>query len=231
MRSSRAQRLASYKALREARTSAFGGAPDGLRIATDPDEIAQIEEEVAARYASLGWQAAWAEVGVAYQDPFLHLLRDAVVFPDGHRAVHHRILSNTHPSGAAVLPVHGQRVVLIHHFRHPSRCWHWEIPRGAIEPAQTPEAAAKAELEEEIGSHCESLVPLGLVHGASSLVSGAVALFLGRIDAIGAPQLSEGIAAVRTVEVAELESMIDCGEVTDAYTLGAVLRARLKGLL
>src|SRR5262245_7644210 len=140
MRSSRAQRLASYQALREARASAFEGTADGLRIATDPDEIAEIEEEVAARYASLGWQAAWAEVGVAYQDPFLRLLRDAVVFPDGHRAVHHRVLSNNHPSGAAVLPVHGQRVVLIHHFRHPSRCWHWEIPRGAIEPGQTAEA-------------------------------------------------------------------------------------------
>jgi hypothetical protein len=36
---------------------------------------------------------------------------------------------------------------------------------------------------------------------------------------------------VRTVDVAELESMIDRGEITDAYTLGAVLRARLKGLL
>jgi ADP-ribose pyrophosphatase len=231
MRSSRAQRLASYQALREARVSALEGAADGLRIATDPGEIADIEEEVAARYASQGWLPEWAEVGVAYQDPFLRLLRDAVVFPDGRRAVHHRILSNTHPSGAAVLPVHGKRVVLIHHFRHPSRCWHWEIPRGAIEPGQTAEVAAKSELEEEIGSRCESLVPLGLVHGASSLVSGAVALFLGHVDAIGAPQLSEAIAAVRTVEVAELESMIDCGEITDAYTLGAVLRARLKGLL
>ena len=74
-------------------------------------------------------------------------------------------------------------------------------------------------------------MPLGLVHGASSLVSGAVALFLGSVDEIGAPQLSEGIAAVRTVEISELESMIDSGEVTDAFTLGAVLRARLKGLL
>jgi ADP-ribose pyrophosphatase len=223
--------LASYQALREARVSAFEGTPDGLRIATDPDEIAAIEEEVAARYVSQGWLPEWAEVGVAYQDPFLRLLRDAVVFPDGRRAVHHRVLSNNHPSGAAVLPVHGKRVVLIHHFRHPSRCWHWEIPRGAIEPGQTAEVAAKAELGEEIGSRCESLMPLGLVHGASSLVSGAVALFLGRIDAIGAPQLSEAIAAVRTVEVAELESMIERGEITDAFTLGAVLRARLKGLL
>jgi 8-oxo-dGTP pyrophosphatase MutT (NUDIX family) len=120
---------------------------------------------------------------------------------------------------------------LIHHFRYPSRCWHWEIPRGAIEPGQTAEAAAKAELEEEIGSHCESLLPLGLVHGASSLVSGAVALFLGHVDVIGAPALSEGIVAVRTVEISELESMIDRGEIADAFTLGAVLRARLKGLL
>jgi ADP-ribose pyrophosphatase len=231
MRSTRAQRLASYTALRETHASAFGGPVDGLRIATDPDEIAEIEEEVAALYASQGWLPEWAEVGVAYQDPFLRLLRDAVVFSGGRRAVHHRVLSNHHPSGAAVLPVHGKRVVLIRHFRHPSRCWHWEIPRGAIELGQTAEAAAKAELEEEIGSRCELLVPLGLVHGASSLVSGAVALFLGSVDEIGAPQLSEGIAAVRTVEISELESMIDSGEVTDAFTLGAVLRARLKGLL
>lgn len=71
----------------------------------------------------------------------------------------------------------------------------------------------------------------GTVHGASSLISGAVALFLGRVDNVGAPQLSEGIAAVRTVEISELELMIERGEITDAFTLGAVLRARLKGLL
>jgi ADP-ribose pyrophosphatase len=185
MKSKQEQRLADYLALRQRRPADFDGPADGIRIAVDPDEIAAIEAEVGARYEQKGWPREWAEAGLSYRDPYLRLVRDAVVFPDGHRAIHHRVLSNSHPSGAAVLPVHEGRIVLIRHFRHPSRRWHWEIPRGAIEAGHSAEQTARIELREEIEAEVETLLPLGLVHGSTALISGAVALFFATITAPG----------------------------------------------
>jgi ADP-ribose diphosphatase len=226
-----ARRLTHYLALQMERPHDFSGPGDGVRIVLDPAEIERIEVAVGDRYEARGLPRAWAEVGVAYQDPYLRLLRDAVVFPGGNQGIHHRVLSNTNPSGAAVLPLLGEQIVLIRHFRHPSRRWHWEIPRGGVEPGMTVEETARTELREEIGAIPEQLVLLGEVDGSTALISGAVALFLARVRALGPPQLNEGIAAVRAASVTEVEGMINAGEITDSVTLAAFLRARLKGLI
>jgi ADP-ribose pyrophosphatase len=223
-----ARRLADYLALQTQRPHDFTGPEDGVRIALDPAEIELIETVVGDRYEARGLPRAWAEVGVAYQDPYLRLLRDAVVFPGGNQGVHHRVLANSDPSGVAVLPLLGEQIVLIRHFRHPSRRWHWEIPRGGVEPGMTVEETARTELGEEIGATLEQLVPLGMVNASTALISGAVALFLGRVHAFGAPQLNEGIAAIRTASVTDVEAMIAASEITDSITLAAFLHARLK---
>lgn len=191
------RRLAAYFALRAERPADFDGPADGVRIALDGAEIAGIEDTIGKRYAARGMPRDWASVGIAYQDPYLRLVRDAVVFPDGSPGIHHRVLSNTHPSGTAVLPIYDDRLVLIRHFRHPSRRWHWEIPRGAIEPGSDPETTARTEIAEEIGGEIRELVPLGLIYGATSLVSGAVAIYMAKLSRLGAPQLGEGISGIR----------------------------------
>jgi ADP-ribose pyrophosphatase len=224
-------RLGAYLALSRTRPDDFTGPADGVRIALDPVEIRAIEAEVALRYAEKGWPAEWAEAGLSYRDPYLSLLRDAVVFPGGRVGIHHRVLSNSEPSGAAVLPLLGDRIVLIRHFRHPSRRWHWEIPRGGVEPGQRADETARAELREEIGAEIEELTVLGRVHGSTALISGSVELFLGRISNIGTPQIEEGIAAIRAFSLSEIEAMITASEITDSFTLAAFLQARLRGLI
>lgn len=223
--------LTDYLALRGSRSADFDGPADGVRIATDPAEIAAIETEVGERYARKGWPRDWASAGLHYQDPFLRLVRDAVVFPDGYRAVHHRVLSNSHPSGAAVLPLHDGRLVLLRHFRHPSRQWHWEIPRGGIDPGESAEQTARTELREEISAEAQTLTPLGFVHGSTALISGSVALFCATVTKPGTPSLQEGIAGIQLVEIGEAETMITASEITDSFTLAAFLRARLAGLI
>jgi len=154
-----------------------------------------------------------------------------VIFPTGREAVHHRVLSNSDPSGSAALPVIEGRILLIRHFRHAPRQWSWEIPRGAIEPGQSALAAAKSELEEEIDAKVEHLIPLGRVHGAGALISGSVALFVAQVSAYGAPSRNEGISEIRVFETATVERMIEASEITDSFTLAAFLHARLRALL
>lgn len=226
-------RLAEYLALAGTHPAWFRNPPGGVEILLDPAAILAVEREMGARYAAQGLPASWAEVGVRYRDPYLMLLRDAVRFPGGDVGVHHRVLRGAgDSSGVAVLPrLPDGRVVLVRHFRHATRAWHWEVPRGGIEAGTDPEETARTELAEEVGGIVAALTPLGAAHGSTGLLGVAVRLYLAELAALGAPALNEGITEIRPVTVAALEAMVCAGEITDAFTLAAFLNARLRGLL
>ena len=231
MAANKEQRLAEYLALQAERPADFTNVPGGVKIELAPERIAAIEDKIRDRYQARGLPGAWAEVGLCYQDPYLRLVRDAVVFPSGREAIHHRVLSNSDPSGSAMLPMHGDKAVLIRHFRHATRKWHWEIPRGGVDFGQSDQDTALTELREEIGAEVTELVPLGSVHGSTALISGSVSLFLARVSELGKPALDEAIVEIREVSIAEFEHMISGGEVDDSFTICAFLRARLRNLL
>lgn len=225
-------RLDAYARFRADHPDRFVTPPGGVEIVTDPTAMARIEHEMGARYAARGLPPTWAEVGLLYEDPYLLLLRDAVLFPDGSPGVHHRVLRRSpDPSGVAVLPLLGAQIVLVRHFRHPTRSWQWEVPRGAIDPGDTPEGGVRRELMEEISGEMLDVVPLGRMHGSTGLMGMTVALFLARLSRIGEVAQSEGIAEVRLVTVPELEAMVRTCDITDSFTLGCILHARLKGLI
>jgi ADP-ribose pyrophosphatase len=71
-----------------------------------------------------------------------------------------------------------------------------KIPRGAIEPDQSPEQTARGEIEEEIGGRVRSLAGLGFLHGTTNLYASGAHLFFAEIESVGAPQIGEGITAV-----------------------------------
>ncbi|WP_439580173.1 NUDIX hydrolase [Elioraea sp.] len=226
-------RLVEYLALRETHPSWFRNPDGGIEVLLDPAGIMAVEAEMGRRYAARGLPEAWAEVGIRYRDPYLMLLCDAVRFPGGEIGVHHRVVRAAGDlSGVAMLPrLPDRRLVLVRHFRHATRAWHWEVPRGGIEPGFDAEHAARAELAEEIGATVTSLTPLGAVHGSTGLLGLAVQLYLAEVSTLGAPALNEGITELRAFAVAEVEVMVSEGELTDAYSLACLLRARLRGLL
>jgi len=176
----------------------------------------------------LRWPMASGEV--AYQDPWVMLLKDSVVFPDGRQGSYVRLLSSHRESGVAVLPLLGSDVALIEHFRHATRAWHWEIPRGGGEAGLVGADNAVKELQEELGAPARELVPLGRIHPDSGILAGTVLLYAARIDAVGELQHAEGIRRVRVVPFATAEKMAAAGEITDAFTITALYRARLAGL-
>jgi ADP-ribose pyrophosphatase len=221
-----------YSALLRARPALAENPKGGIMLVSDRAEVARIEAIMADRFAQGGVPRDWSRTGIMYEDPYLLLLREAVVFPDGNPGLYHRVIArNEEPTGVAILPRYRGQVVLIRHFRHPSRRWHVEIPRGAVGEGEDPASVAKLEISEEIGGTISSLVPLGLLHGATALMRHSVVLAYAELDAIGTPALGEGIAEILLVTPVQLESMISGGTVTDAFTVGATFHARLRGLL
>jgi ADP-ribose pyrophosphatase len=168
---------------------------------------------------------------VIHRDRWWMLLQDPVAFPDGRHGHYLRMLAPK--PGVAVLPLLGRDndVVLTKQFRHATRAWHWEIPRGdGTEGLSDTDNAAK-ELAEETGATPRELIPLGILHPDTGILGQPIALYAARIDTVGETAHTEGIRRLRTVPFTEAEQLAQAGDITDAFTIGALFRAHRTGLL
>ena len=221
-----------YRALLAARPALAANPAGGITVVSDPSETARIEGIMADRFAAQGLPREWARAGIFYEDPYIILLRDAVIFPDGKPGLYHRVIArHDEPTGVAVLGRYDGNIVLVRHFRHPSRAWHLEIPRGAVGADEDPFDVAHLEISEEIGGTIRSIERLGLLRGASALMRHSVVLVYAELESVGTPALGEGIAEILLVSPTEFERMIAESAITDAFTVAAAYHARLRGLL
>ena len=209
----------------------FVNVPGGIDILLDPVLIAQAEAQVAQQLIARGLPPEWAEVGVAFQDAYLLMLRDAVRFPNGALGTYFRITSmEADIPGVAILPIYQGKIVLERHYRHGSREWLIEIPRGYGEAGFTPEENARRELMEEIGAAVIRIEPLGNIQLNASSWGGYDALFFAELATLGKLDAAEGISNLLLVDKAQFQEMIATGAITDGFTLCAYARAVAKNL-
>jgi len=168
--------------------------------------------------------------GIAYQDDYYLLIRDAVRFRDGSVGPYIRLIHAAGSGGAAVLPLVKDKIVLIRHQRHATRASHWEIPRGFAHPGEPPLETARREVEEELDVSDPELQELGSVHSDTGASNGFTRLYLARISKIGKIESYEGIDEICQVTLEQLNSMVRAGEITDSFTLAAILQARIRGV-
>jgi ADP-ribose pyrophosphatase len=169
--------------------------------------------------------------GIMYQDAYYLLLRDAVRFRDGSTGSYIRMIPTVGHGGAAVLPLVDSSVVLIRHQRHATRASHWEIPRGFAHIGEPPEETARREIREELGVPDPELLELGSIHPDTGASNVWTKLYLARLSSLGQIETNEGIDQVRYVTPGQLTTMVQTGEITDSFTLAAILQAQLHGLL
>lgn len=209
----------AYKQMRDEHPDIFTNDPSGIRILDDPAEVTAAEE------------ATGLTSGVVYADDYIVVVRDPVQFPGGKLGMYLRILPPGPERGVAVLPILAGSVVLVEHYRHATRSWHLEVPRGFGTQQLSPEANTVKEVSEEIGAAVTELVHLGELHPDSGLMSHRVSLFAAKIDSIGALDESEGIRRALTVDSTEMDEMIRSGAISDSFTIAAYTRARLAGVI
>ena len=144
-----------------------------IQIVLDPQEMAAIEK------------AAARDVGVIKQDKYWLWINDACIFPSGHKGVYGRIMwvkSLESCPGVVVMPVLPDgRIVLNCNFRHATRSWEIELPRGVINWGEEIEAAAKRETIEETGMVVDYLSLLGEITPDSGLTNTVVPVFMAKV--------------------------------------------------
>lgn len=170
-----------------------------IQIVTDPQEMAAIEK------------ASGREVGIVMQDRYWLWVNDACIFPNGNKGVYGRILwvrSLERPPGVAVMPMTvDNKVILNCNFRHSTRSWEIELPRGVINLGETSEMAAKREALEETGMVVSELISLGTIPPDTGITNTLVPIYLAKV--IGKqdaqPEDSEAIEDILCLTIPEIK--------------------------
>lgn len=222
--------LDRYEAMARSAPEMFENAADcPIRILRNPDEIQQAQRDVRVEREAAGFPTLDLRVGVLAEDHYLGcVIRDAVRFADGRTGLYNRVVAT---GGVVVLPLIGDSVALIRIFRHPARRWFLEAPQGFVAKGADVFQEARRELIEEIGATVSEIIPLGVLYTSTALTSENLKMFAARISSVGAPQISEGIEAVRLVPREAIDGLLLDGTICDGPTTSLIQHCRLRGLL
>jgi ADP-ribose pyrophosphatase len=203
--------------------------PESTRNVGDAkdDEIEIIDRREAPRIR--------AKTGILIEDKLHYFVRDAVKYPSGEVGTSMRIIGCTMhdgPAGVVALASRDGNLFLRETFRHATRRWELETPRGQRETGMSAENAARKEIDEELGFKVLSIECIGQVSGDTAILASTLPVFWTEL-APGPPRdHPEGKEAFgRIVEVfpPELRTRIARGEIRDGYTLSALTLAIAAG--
>jgi ADP-ribose pyrophosphatase len=160
---------------------------------------------------------------IKYQSPWVNLYVDKVSFPNGRIIDHHHLLDFELASVAAVVDDPGGRILFVRVPRYTTGSSEWEIPAGNMEKGESVFAAAKREVFEETGylsQDFEHLYTYYPMNGISNKVFHVVRCKAAQ--QIKAPDSSE-VQAIRWFTTAQIRDMINNREISDGFTLTALL--------
>ncbi|MEM7577190.1 MAG: NUDIX hydrolase [Planctomycetota bacterium] len=203
-----------------------------IELVTDP--------HAAAGFAQAQRQAGKSDrLGVVYEDPYILLVRDLVRFPNGSLGTYLRLIERSSLGGAigaAVFAVHDGRLLLLKQYRHATRSWELELPRGRRDAGDEADLeTARREFAEEVGWPIARLKPLGTMVPNSGILAGHAALFYAEL-ADGPPantehaEATEALGGTRFLDADQVAHALREGTLRDSFTLAALALAQARGL-
>lgn len=161
-----------------------------------------------------------------FEGNILHVRRDTVALGDGSEAVREVV---DHPGGVCVLALDREHCALmVRQFRYPFSRVLREIPAGKLERGENPGEAAVRELREETGAVAEKWESLGEIYPTPAYCGEIIRMYLAQELTFGEAEPDEGeFLEVERVPFDTLVKEVLNGEIRDAKTVAAVLKARL----
>lgn len=233
----------------------FGDYSKGeIQIILDPEEIAQIEENHRLKLLRRGVDEKsafkWSRVGIIDSDSIWIWIRDAVILPSGRKTIRDRMTWKTAvdgPQGVSTLPVlKDKRMILCLKYKHATRSWQIELPRGVRLFGETAEKASNRQLRKDTGFTASNQLYLGSVAPDSSNFNTLTPVFLGYLDEQEEPtvQSGEDVLGLLILTKSEIKDAFLKGHlelkihdkvkkvaVNDSYLAFAILQAEIRGLI
>ncbi|MBD3943444.1 NUDIX hydrolase [Microbacterium sp. NEAU-LLC] len=180
-----------------------------------------------------GTEQGWKTIGraEAYAGR-VRLVDHTVLLTDGTVSIYE--VDESIPFAVATLVVDGEHVVLTRQYRYPLDRWIYDLPGGAGDQGETPEAAARRELEEELGLIPHELVPLHTFFVNPGRAAWPVHLFLCEAGTVaGSMDTSDPAEQVHRARMttSELDAAIASGQIVDPSLIVARACAAARGLL
>ena len=133
-----------------------------------------------------------------------------------------------HPGASAIVALDKRgRVTLLRQWRHAMGGWLWEIPAGCRRAEESARACAERELSEEAGLAARRWDHLGGIVTIPSFCDERIELYLARdLDHAPGELDPDEVISANAVALDEALAMIARGELVDAKSIVALLRAR-----
>ena len=113
-----------------------------------------------------------------YENKFCEFFNDEVIFPSGFQGNYLRLKMKGDYS-VAILPItKNGEMVFIKTFRHATRSWGYEVPKGYGESNEKPLNCAIRELKEETGLTSQKFIYVGLYHESPSTVQNGLHCYI-----------------------------------------------------
>ena len=159
-----------------------------------------------------------------YDNSWISVREDVVELPDGRTTLYGVVQCH---EAVGILPfLDRDTVLLVGQYRYVAGDFFWEMPTGGQHPGETAIEAAQRELAEEAGYQAGRLVELGSFHTSKSILREVARLYVAEDlrPASRPPDHTEFIER-RAFPFTEVLAMVERGEIKDAMTIIAVLRA------
>ena len=135
-----------------------------------------------------------------------------------------------HSGGVVILAKKEDKIILVKQFRYPMKEVLYELPAGKLEIGEDPFEAAKRELEEETGYCANKWTDLGFVYTSPGYSDEKLYLYEAEDLEFTHCHPDEGeIIQAFEYKYDDVLKMINNGEINDAKTLCALMRAQIKG--
>jgi len=165
---------------------------------------------------------------IVYDNPWITVREDHVLNPGGgenqYGHVHFKNMA------IAIVPLDQDRNTwLVGQDRYTLGAYSWEVPMGGATGNETPLAAAKRELKQETGLTAATWTEIMRLHLSNSITDEQGFVFTAEDLTEGEPECDETeVLDVRKMPLTEALKMVDCGEITDAVSVAAILRISVK---
>lgn len=164
---------------------------------------------------------------VKYDGKIMTVLSDKVELADGGKSFREVV---RHSGGVVILAFKDEEtILLVKQFRYPIAQVVYELPAGKLEVGENPDEACKRELEEETGFRAKNWKSLGYINTSPGFCDEKLYLYEAReLEFVGEHPDEGEIIKSFEYKLNDVKKMILSGEINDAKTICAIMRAELK---